>query len=284
MTRVFVAAVALAGWPLFANGEEPAIQFKVQPMAAPKPALKYQLLPELRELKAGNAAQNYLKCFMEQQKFFYGKEAVANRARYQTMPLTELPLDELREYGKNALRQADWAARLDTIDWQDIPHVQEGDLEEVPPGIGPLQVLAAALQVRFRTEVAGKRFEDAIRTAKTMLALARHLGEHPSEVANLVGLWTAHLGLNTLAEMVQQPGCPNLYWALTDFPCPLVDLRKGVHGRRTLLAAELRVLRDDAPWQEQQTGNEGNADRRQTHAGSFAQIYMDELAEATMTM
>src|SRR5262249_7851898 len=104
-----------------------------------------------------------------------------------------------------------------------------------------------ALQVRFRAEVAGQRFDDAIRTAKTMFALSRHLGEHPSEVANLVGLWTAHLGLNTLAEMVQQPGCPNLYWALTDLPCPLVDLRKGVHGQRTLLAAELRVLRDDAP-------------------------------------
>jgi hypothetical protein len=219
-------------------------------MAAPKPALKYQLLPELHELNAGNAAHNYLKCFMEQRKFFYSKEAVADRIRYQTMPLVELPLDKLRDYGRNALRQADWAARLDTNDWQDLKQVQDGDLEQVPPGTGPLQVLAAALQVRFRAEVAGRRFDDAIRTAKTMFALSRHLGEHPSEVANLVGLWTAHLGLNTLAEMVQQPGCPNLYWALMDLPCPLVDLRKGVHGQRTLLAAELRVLRDDAPMTE----------------------------------
>jgi hypothetical protein len=250
MTRVLVAAVALAGLPLLSQGEEPAIHFTVPPMAAPKPALKYQLLPELRELNAGNAAHNYLKCFMEQRKFFYSKEAVADRARYQAMPLAELPLDKLRDYGKSALRQADWAARLDTIDWQDLPHVQDGDLEQVPPGVGPLQVLAAALQVRFRAEVAGRRFDHAIRTAKTMFALSRHLGEHPSEVANLVGLWTAHLGLNTLAEMVQQPECPNLYWALTDLPCPLVDLRKGVHGQRTLLAAELRVLRDDVPMTE----------------------------------
>ena len=50
--------------------------------------------------------------------------------------------------------------------------------------------------------------------------------------------------------MVQQPGCPNLYWALTDLPCPLVDLRKGVQGDRTLVAAELRPLRDDAPMTE----------------------------------
>ena len=49
---------------------------------------------------------------------------------------------------------------------------------------------------------------------------------------------------------MQQPGCPNLYWALTDLPCPLVDLRKGVQGDRTLVAAELRLLHDDAPMTE----------------------------------
>ncbi|HEV3118484.1 MAG TPA: hypothetical protein VGY58_15650, partial [Gemmataceae bacterium] len=197
-------------------------------MAAPKPALKYQLLPELRELNPGNAAHNYLKCFMEQRRFFYSKEAVADRRRYLTMPLAELPLDRLRDYGGFALRQADWAARLDSVDWQNLQPVQEGGMEQVPPEVGPLQLLGTALRVRFRAEVAGRHFDDAVRTAKTMFALARHLGDHPSEVANLEGLWVAHLSLNTLAEMVQQPGCPNLYWALTDLPCPLVDLRKGV--------------------------------------------------------
>ena len=75
---------------------------------------------------------------------------------------------------------------------------------------------------RFGSEpnVAERHFDDAIRTAKTMFALARHLGEHPTEVADLVGLWVAHLCLGTLEEMVQQPGCPNLYWALTDLPLP----------------------------------------------------------------
>src|SRR5205085_1656341 len=105
-------------------------------------------------------------------------------------------------------------------------------------------------QVRFRAEVAGRHFDDALRTAKTMFALGRHLGDHPTEVADLVGLWVAHLGLGTLEEMVQQPGCPNLYWALTDLPCPLVDLRKGVQGDRTLVAADLRSLHDDAPMTE----------------------------------
>src|SRR6516162_8194917 len=250
MTRVLFSAAALGASCLNASAGETVIRLNVRPMAAPVPALKYQLLPELSELNPGNAAQNYLKCFMEQRRFFYGKEAVADRARYLAMTLSELPAEQLRTYGGSALKQADWAARLDTVDWQNLQQIQTAGIgiERWEPG--PLQVLAAALQVRFRGEVAGKHFDDAVRTAKTMFALSRHLGEHPSAIANMVGLWVAHLSLSTLEEMIQQPGCPNLYWALTDLPCPLVDLRKGVQGERTLMAAELRVIRDDIPMTE----------------------------------
>jgi hypothetical protein len=247
MTHLLLIAMTLAAGPSSSNAGETAVRLYVRPMPAPKPALKYQLLPELEELNPGNAAQNYLKCFMEQRTFFYSKQGVAERARYRKMPLIELRLEQLQQYGGSALRQADWAARLDTLDWQALQRLQDGGMEGVPPEVGPLQVLAEALQVRFRFEVAGQRFDDAIRTAKTMFALARHVGEHPTEVADLVGLWVARLGLDTLEEMVQQPRCPNLYWALTELPCPLVDLRKGVQGDRILVAAELRWLRGDAP-------------------------------------
>jgi hypothetical protein len=250
MTRALVTALALAAFPLGSRGEDAAVHLTVQPMPAPKPALKYQLLPEVREMVPGNAAQNYLKCFMEQRHFFYNKEAAAERARYQAMPLAELPLDKLRNYGGGALKQADWAARLAALDWQTLDRIQDGDRKTLSDELGPFQDLAAALQVRFRVEVAERHFDDALRTAKTMFALGRHLGEHPAEVADLVGLWIVHLGLGTLEEMVQQPECPNLYWALTDLPSPLVDLRKGVQGDRTLVAADLRSLHDDVAMTE----------------------------------
>jgi hypothetical protein len=93
--------------------------------------------------------------------------------------------------------------------------------------------------------VAGRRFDDAVVSAKTLFALARHLGECPAGAANRLGLSVAELALDTLEEMVQQPGCPNLYWALTDLPNPLVDLRKGLQGDSVLAAADLKRLRDD---------------------------------------
>src|SRR5262249_44854211 len=155
MTRVLLTSIALAAFPLGSRGEEPAVHLTVRPMSAPKPVLKYQLLPELRELTPGNAAQNYLKCFMEQRRFFFTKKSAAERARYQTMPLAELPVDKLLHYGGSALTQADWAARLDALDWQTLERIQNGGMEPLSDELGPLQDLAAALQVRFRAEVAG---------------------------------------------------------------------------------------------------------------------------------
>jgi hypothetical protein len=62
----------------------------------------------------------------------------------------------------------------------------------------------------------------------------------------------AESAFGTLEEMVQQPNCPNLYWALTDLPCPLVDLRKGVQGDCVLVATELRQIRGDTPMTDDQ--------------------------------
>ena len=85
MTRVLLATTVLFGFSIDSIGRRADdLSFHVQPMAAPAPALMYQLLPQLDELKPGNAAQNYLKCFMEQHYFFFSKQAVGDRDRYQS--------------------------------------------------------------------------------------------------------------------------------------------------------------------------------------------------------
>lgn len=247
MTHVLFAAMTLVALSPGVKAGAAEVRLLVDPMPEPKPALKFQLLPEVRELNTGNAAQEYLKCFMEQKFFFFSKQATTERTRYQSMTLAEISAAKIRGYGGNALRQADRAARMEGIDWQSGPLVQAGHLEETPAELGPLEVLALALNVRLRAEVSDHHYEDAVGTAKTMFALGRHLGEYPSGLANRVGLWVAQLALGSLEEMVQQPGCPNLYWALTDLPCPLVDLRKGAQGDRAQAAAHLRPIRGDAP-------------------------------------
>ena len=243
MISVILAALALtAPAP---DARRPTGALVLSAMAAPRPALRYQLLPEVRELQAGNPVQWYLRCFAEQRNFFFNKEVTEERNKYRTMPLKDLPIDKIRNYGGSALTQADWGARLDTPDWQVLDRVRSESTDLQLPEIRSLRILAAALQVRFRGEVARRDFDAAIVTAKTMFAFARHLGECPTLEASRLGLAVTHMGLDTLEEFVQQPGSPNLYWALTDLPIPLVDVRKGLQGERAMLTTELRSYRDD---------------------------------------
>jgi hypothetical protein len=226
---------------------ETLIRLTVQPAAAPKPALRYLLLPPLGEMNPGNPIQNYLKCFMEQQKFFFDKAAFQRRERLLSMPLKELPAQELQAYFGFALRQADWAARLDAPDWQILLQLKAEGIHLLIPDVQELRTLASALKVRFRAEVAAGRFDDALRTAKTLFAMSRHLGAHPTFIGDLVGMVVAFVAIGPLEEMLEQPGCPNLYWALTYLPTPLVPLDKGGEGERVWIQPTFRDLDDRAP-------------------------------------
>jgi hypothetical protein len=231
---------------------ETVVRLRVQPMAAPTPVLRYQLLPEMRELSPGNPIQGYLVCFMEQNHFYYDKTEVDNREKWQTAPLKDLPLKELHDYGGIRLRGADYAARLDKPDWQILLPLRRDGFYTLLPDVQQMRKLAAALKVRFRSEIAERRFDDALGTAKTMFAMARHLGEHPTFIGDLVAVAVGSLAIGPVDEMIQQPGCPNLYWALTDLPAPFIDLRQGRLGERDWAEVEFRQLDDKAPMSDAQ--------------------------------
>ncbi len=234
MPRTLLCWAALAAFPLLARADqtvtatETVIRLTVQPRAAPKPALRYLLLPELKEINPGNPITGYLNCFRERSSS--GRE----------------------RFGAAALRQADRAARLDKPDWQILLRAKTDGIGLLLPDLQELRELAAGLEERFRAEIALHHFEHALRTAKTMFAMARHMGEHPTLIGDLVGIAIAAIALRPLEEMLEQPGCPNLYWALTNLPSPLISLDKGMEGERLLILAELRDLDDSTPMSEEQ--------------------------------
>jgi hypothetical protein len=183
---------------------------------------------------------------MEHHRFFFDKQAYDRREKLLAMPLKEIPAQELQEYGRFALQEIDRAARLDNPDWQILLKAKSDGVGLLLPDVQEMRGLARAMQVRFRAEVALRRFDDALRTAKTMFAMARHLGEHPTLISNLVGLAIASFTIIPLEELLEQPGCPNLYWALTCLPTPLIPINMGLDGERTIVLAEFRDLDDTA--------------------------------------
>ena len=256
MKRALPLCAVLLLMPVGLGAAEPTetvIRMTVRPAPAPKPALKYQLLPELREMNPGNPIQAYSKCFAEQYNFWRNKEVVEQREKWQTMPLHDLPVKEMAYYSRRPpLRYADYAARLDTPDWQILLQMKSEGPALLLPDIQGLRELAGALKVRFRAEVAERRFDDAVYTAKTMFALSRHLGEHPTLIGELVGIAVGSLTIGPLEEMIPQPGSPNLFWALTDLPHPFIDLRKGVQGARLMTTDIFTSIDEQAPMSEAQ--------------------------------
>ncbi|MHB1556831.1 MAG: hypothetical protein ACYC61_05035 [Isosphaeraceae bacterium] len=230
-----------------ATTPETLIRLVVQPAAAPTPALRHMLLPELNEMSPGNPIYHYMKCCMEHQGFLFDKQSFDRREQLLAMPLKELPVRDIQDYGRSVLMQADRAARMDKPDWQILEQLSIHGFSLLLPDIQQMRALARALQVRFRAEVAVGRFDDAVRTAKTMLALARHLGEHPTLIGDLVGIAIANMAIEPLEEMIGQPGCPNLYWALTCLPEPLISMKPGMAGECVIGLVELRDLDDRAP-------------------------------------
>jgi hypothetical protein len=250
MIHILPVCAILFALPPAGKPDEPAvtiIRLTVDATPAPRPALKYQLLPELREMQPGNPIFGYLRCFAEQNPFFFSKQAMDEREKWSEMPLKDLPVKDMRGYGGNALRQADYAARLDTPDWQILPKLKSEGINLLLPDVQWMRNLAWALQVRCRGEVADRRFDDALRSLKTMFALSRHLADHPTLIADLVGIAVGAIATGNLDEMIGQPGCPNLYWALTNLPRPFIDLRRGLQGERMMLDAEAALISESEP-------------------------------------
>jgi hypothetical protein len=250
--RILLCFAAIAAFALPCRAQqtrsafETLIRLNVRPVPAPIPALRYRLLPELKEMHPGNPIQSYMKCIMEQKKFFFDEEGFQHREKLLTKPLEELPAEELAVDGRYDLSQIDWAARLDSPDWQVLRKLKADGMEVLLHDVQGIRALNRAIKVRFQAEIAQSRFDDAIRSAKTLFAMSRHLGEHPTLIGNLVGMAIAAVAIDQLEKMLDQPGCPNLYWALTNLRRPLISLDKGMDGERVMMARAFRDLNDSA--------------------------------------
>jgi hypothetical protein len=133
------------------------------------------------------------------------------------------------------------------VDWGLQNQLKSEGIGLLLPDVQQLRELAAVLKVRLRGEIARGEFDNAVRSARTLLALSHTFDSHPTLIGQLVGIAIASLTLDALEEFVQQPGAPNLFWALTDLPDPFIELRKGLQGERVWVGKEFDALGRTAP-------------------------------------
>lgn len=241
-------AAVLCAAPLPAQPEPPVTDGKVivpltlHPAPAAKPASTTYLLPEYGESIPGNRVHMFLRCFMEQDSLF-GREGADWREKWNKMPLSELPTGDLKDYAGRLARQDMYdAARMLQVDWQLWYFFRRDVFGTLLPDVQKMRALADVLKTRARGQIAARDFPGAIRTLKTLFGLARTFEPHPTMIGQLVGMAIAATGCGVVEELVQQPGCPNLFWSLTDLPSPFIPVRLGVQGERMVGGVEFQAL------------------------------------------
>ncbi len=209
------------------------VKLTLHPTAVQRPLSRNYLLPEYKDSIPGNRVQMFLRLFMEQDNFF-GREESAKREAWEQMPLANLPTnDELKDYGGKLLgRDAVDAARMLNADWQLWPFLRRDGFGTLLPDIQKFRQLASTLQTRARGQIRNGDHAGAIVTLRTLFALARTCEANPTLIGQLVGFAIANVGCDAAEELLQLPGCPNLFWSFTDLPSPFLDTATGAQGER----------------------------------------------------
>jgi hypothetical protein len=237
--------------------EKKTVQIVLYPAAEPKPALKYQLLPPFLERRPGNAAVWWNRIPAERRSFFeeFSKE-YDKGGKIDTWLNIPLGTPQEKEYREKELTKVihllkpghlysdmERAARFESCDWQ-LP-IREGNVFAILlPDVQQSRTYARMLAAKAHLEIAEGRYDEAVRTFQTGYAEARHVAQGTFLVGSLVGVTIAGITSHEVQKFIQQPSAPNLYWALSSLPRPLVDFRPGGEVESSLFYLQFPELRD----------------------------------------
>jgi hypothetical protein len=227
------------------------------------PALKYQLLPERRSLVPGNAAIFYhraVEVLLDKYSSARAnaatnqKDAFADERAIDTWlsgPLSSIPRERagrLLEDRRKALREVELGARRQSCDWE-FDQRDEG-VAILIQEISEMRALIRLVALRARIAVLDGRIDGAFHWIQTGFAMARHCSQGPLLIQALIGVSLSQSMSRPLEDLVQAPGAPSYFWAISHRPRPLVDFSGGFESERFLVEREIPSLNqlDGPPW------------------------------------
>jgi hypothetical protein len=228
---------------------ERSVQIVLHPAPLPQPALKYQFLPPFPERRPGNAAVWWNRLPAEQTGFFTQFDKLWEKfEKWMEIPLSDSREKENRPKASelsnpSLFSDMERAARFESCDWE-LPIREGGVIEMLIPEVQQTRAFGRMLSAKARLEIAEGKYDQAVRTLQTGFALARDVAKGPTLIHALVGTAIASLMTDRVREMIQQPDCPDLYWALSTLPRPLVDFRPGFDAESYMLYLEIPDLKD----------------------------------------
>jgi hypothetical protein len=227
------------------------VKMTVSPAPKPTTPMPYPLWPHLRDLKPANGALFYER---SQSLEWWGAtfrkdvDALTESLERPWNPKTDSPA-WLDTYG--ALKEIDYAARCEICDWQITDRLRTEGVWLLIPDMQSMRTLNAVNAARIRSAIHQRDFTKAARGLQTSFAMAKHVGEAPTLITNLVGTAIAATSQARIEEWIEEPDAPSLFWSLVDLPNPLIDWRRPLEGETLIfdsIVPEIRqALREQKP-------------------------------------
>jgi len=232
--------------PLSAGEARPVrVTMTVDAADEPRPVLRYPLLHDAYDQVPGNAAVAYARAMRLMVQNAEWNEHITQCAQWIDLPLDQLPVDEvtavLQSYSL-ALRELRKATLRERCDWE-IPIRAEG-VGALLPHLSELRSVVRLLTLDIRLAIRRGHLDEAIERLRAGFTIARHIGDSTLLIEGLVGIGVAQQMLAAVEDFVQQPGAPNLYWALTDLPPAYLTLWQATRWERSFIYTHLPVLRE----------------------------------------
>ena len=214
--------------------------FELSPVPPPVPALRYQFIIDAADVQAGNGAMAYLEaggCVSDD----VGRtvDAAMDADERGDRAGFDRSARLLLAKPSRAVELADYAGRCDQCDWGITPGRLRAGMW---PELGTLRSLANLLACRARYEARAGRVDDAVADLRRAFELGRRAGEGATLVNGLVGVGTVGLAATEVAELMNRPDGPNLYWALAGLRPSPVSFARSIRGERAFVAAVYPVL------------------------------------------
>lgn len=214
--------------------------FTLRAAAEPDPPFTHRFWPASEDRQHANPMPFVSRAILLAAQFNYDRDASLEFneefLQWYDLPLAELPIDRVRNFvDRYAPQPLDELSRIENLmglqyDLRFNELSATGIISTLLPEVQEMRVLARLLVIRARLAVADHRWQDFERDIRVGMRLS-HVAGHSSDflVNRLVGYAIAESMYGVIEEAIQQPGCPNLYWALATIPADdLFEMRESL--------------------------------------------------------
>lgn len=247
MMPLIAFAVGLVFCGLSMAQQYTEVRLRLHPAGIASPALRYDLAPPMVQMREEDAEPHYAEAIALLKPLLDGPQGALFEAE---VPLNAEQRERLVPLFAPVMQKLQVASRCTFCRWKH--RGREEGMSAKLPYLAQMRWMEIGVCATVRQRVDKGEFEPALEGLQVGLAMARHVETNTFPIQVLVANSMDQMLLAELENFVQQPGAPNLYWAITAMPRMRLDLHGVMQWERATLEFSFPALRDPMKMTHQQ--------------------------------